>query len=76
MVEVFELATAPSYAKHSSTFKTDPSCVEVFFFIGDDWDEVYLKTKTVAQSSIRYVDYDVNWSNEGEKFVGIVVEDS
>lgn len=65
---------APGFAKASSTFTRDNRCEDVWYVVGEDYDEVYIMTKTLF-TEIDAVDYDVNFSTEGNMFVGVVAQD-
>ena len=73
-LQVMKRTEAPSFAKHSSSFKNDERCVEVDFVIGDDYTEVVKATQKLWLDN-EFIDYDINWSIEGEKWVGVTCED-
>lgn len=66
----------PGFAKHSSTFKNDERCTEVWFIVGDDEDEVWQVTEDIFDKKPNdYIDRDVNKSTEGDCYVGVVCKD-
>jgi len=75
MVQTYSIDNAPSFAKHSSSFKNDKRCYPVHFVVGAGYDEVQRQTKFLAQADEDIVDYDVNYSTEGESYVGVTCKD-
>lgn len=75
MYQEFLPESAPGYAKHSSTFKNDDRCYEVAYFVGDDEREVATRTAEHFLDSKDHIDYDVNYSLEGDCWVGVVARD-
>lgn len=79
MIQEYAFQHAPNFARASSTFQKDERCVEVDCIVGDDHDEVYSTTRvahdTLAKSTDKVTDYDINWSREGEKWVGVTCVD-
>lgn len=72
--QVTNFSEAPGFAKHNSTFKNDSRCVAVDFVIGDSYAEVVLKTQELFTQG-GYIDWDVNYSLEGGKWVGVTCKD-
>jgi hypothetical protein len=66
---------APGFAKHSSSFKNDDRCYEVHFVVGDTYDEVVVECIRHMAHDKTLVDYDVNWSTEGQQYVGVTCRD-
>jgi hypothetical protein len=68
-------ADAPGFAKASSSFARDETCKDVHYVTGSDYDQVYIMVKTLFDTNDNLVDYDVNYSLEGDLFVGVTCED-
>ncbi len=75
MFEQFTAETAPGYAKYSSTFKNDDRCYEVDFFVADTYDEALKAVLDRYLTGEDYSDYDINYSTEGGKYVGVTCRD-
>lgn len=79
MIQEYAFEQAPSFARATSTFTRDDRCVEVDCVVGDSHDEVYSTTRAahdrLAKSTKKVTDYDINWSREGEKWVGVTCID-
>lgn len=71
----YTIESAPGFAKHASSFKTDERCYEVHFVVGDSYEEVLVECISHITEDKTLVDYDVNWSTEGHKFVGVTCRD-
>lgn len=67
---------APGFAKHSSTFKNDERCYDDAYFVGKNEHEVWgVTTDTFMARPGHYIDYDVNYSTEGDCYVGVLARD-
>jgi hypothetical protein len=76
MIDIYvDTAFPPSFAKAASSFQRDDTCAPVFYVVGTEYDEVYNKTRELFTVG-EMVDYDVNWSAEAEKYVGVVVKNA
>lgn len=73
-IKVFPAGQEPSFAKANSTFARDETCKATYYIVGKDYDDVFDTARQLC-FDIHGVDYDVNWSLEGENYVGVVVED-
>jgi len=75
-LQVTNSEDAPGFAHHSSSFRNDDRCYEVDFIIGSNYDEVQQRTRMLYQRpDHEYSDYDVNYSTEGDMYVGITCRD-
>lgn len=78
-VIVREFKNAPKWAQFSSTFKTDPRCKEVAAIYGESHEEVMVATKqahiALQKSTDKVTDYDVNFDNVSQNWVGVTCID-
>lgn len=74
MLEIYDYNDAPGFAQHASSFKTDERCYGVDSIVGDTYDEVLGVTLHFYDQG-GYIDYDVVYSAEGDKYVGTTVKD-
>lgn len=74
-VERYTAENAPGFAKHASSFKNDDRCYEVDFVTGPDYDEVWTEIIKCYGTGEGYSDLDVNFSTEGDCYVGITCRD-
>jgi hypothetical protein len=73
-METYTPENAPGFAKARSTFTNDERCYDAHYVVGSDYDEVRIWTVSIFDQG-GYSDYDINWSTEGEQFVGVVCKD-
>ena len=73
-MEIYTPEEAPSFARASSSFRSDSRCEDVFYIVGDDEYEVMENTNFIFSSG-DFTDYDVNYSLEGDTFVGVLCRD-
>lgn len=79
-IQEYAFENAPSWAKNTSTFARDERCEEVDCIVGDSHDEVYSATRMAfinleLANRKKVCDYDINWSREGEMWVGVTAID-
>lgn len=73
-METYTPETAPSFVRASSSFTSDERCVDAHYVVDGDYDIVLTWTRSIFDKG-GYSDYDVNFSTEGDKFVGVVCKD-
>lgn len=73
-METYTPDTAPGFVKASSSFTKDERCEDAHYVVSDDYDIAYTWAKAIFDKG-GYSDYDVNFSTEGGKFVGVVCKD-
>lgn len=75
MTTTYTSKDAPGFAKHSSTFRNDDRCYEVHYVVGDNYDDVRDEVIRLIRRDSTLLDYDVNFSTEGDAYVGVTVRD-
>lgn len=74
MFETFTADTAPGFAKHASSFRSDDRCEDVYYVVGEDFKEVLTETLRLYTLE-KHIDYDLSYSTEAAKWVGITTRD-